>query len=254
MSADTRLAVLVSVGLHLLLVGAALLMMLPSYERQPQDERNVRLMQVRTGFPNAVPGDVFRGRGSEQGQPQPPRTVQHELSVESGVTELEARPRVVQDVNSSPQLRDDEDAIAPAAAQADTASARTASAQAAAPAGDDYLSRLEQRLAQQGSAQDTGNQAVEGEVLVYDANDAEVSRGVRHRVIPKYPAGEQLVGQVHVRIDITPDGRVENAMLLRKLSSAFDAASMEAAAGWLFEPAPETAHHYAVIKFRYVLE
>jgi len=254
LSPDTRAAVLVSVGLHLALLAAALLIVMPAYQKQPRDERNVRLMQIRTGFPNAQPGDVFRGRGNPQGQDTPPRSVSREVALDSGVRDYEPRPHTMRGSEEAPHILDDEKAIMPAATQTETSGGRTSTAQAQSPAGDDYLNRLQQRIAQRGTGQDAGGRAVQGEVLVYDQSQAEVARGVRRRVIPDYPANEQLAGVVHVRVDITADGRVENAMVVQKLAPAFDTASLNAARAWEFEPAPATAHHYAVIKFRYVLK
>ncbi len=230
-----------------------MLLSLPAYEKPEQDPRRVRLMQVRTGFPNAVSGDVFRGDGSPESALRPPQTVRHELAGESGASDYEARPFVRSD-EQTPYMRDDDDAIVPVTAQQDSSGARSATAGISAPAGDDYFSRLEQRLAQQGAQDDAGSQAVQGEVLVYDSSQREVARGVRKRVIPEYPAAEQVVGTVYVRIDITPDGRAVDAMVVRKLGPAFDAASLDAARGWLFDAAPEGTWHNAVIKFRYVLE
>lgn len=245
---------MISLALHALLAAAALLIVFPAYEHEDEDRHDFRLMQVRTGFPNAVPGDVFRGQGTPTQQPKPPQTVQRSAATDGGVTDFDAQPRVVQTDTQVSHIRDDEDAIMPLPAERDSAGARSAAAKPAAPVGDDYLSRLEQRLAQQGEANESAGQAVEGEVLVYDANEQEIARGVRQRSIPSYPAGEQLAGVVKVRIDILPDGGVQNAMIMQKLAPAFDAASLDAAQGWLFDAAPATASHYAVLKFRYVLE
>jgi TonB family protein len=74
---------------------------------------------------------------------------------------------------------------------------------------------------------------IQGEPYIIEGELSK--RRVTHKVIPSYPKGYNIETDVKVEIWVSPDGRVERLLLLKKGGHIFDQITLEALREWRFE-------------------
>jgi TonB family protein len=115
--------------------------------------------------------------------------------------------------------------------------------EAVLPATDDFLSSLQERMAE-GSASDSPY-VLAGEIS---------ARKVLQQTIPSYPEGLQRSVSVQVRLQVLPDGSVGQLQIIKKAGSPFDENALQALRNWKFNPISGETTQSGTVTFIYELK
>lgn len=111
------------------------------------------------------------------------------------------------------------------------------------PETNDFLSALQARISE-GNSSDSPF-ILEGEIS---------SRQVLVRDIPLYPSGLQKSVSVKIRLQVLPDGKIGEMILIKKAGSPFDSIALEALEKWKFNPISKDIIQSGTIIFIYEMK
>ncbi|MDP8220371.1 MAG: TonB family protein [Candidatus Stygibacter frigidus] len=115
---------------------------------------------------------------------------------------------------------------------------------ASVKADKDFLAGLRKRIAAEDS--DSGGYTLSGEII---------NRTILNKIIPEYPEGLQQNSEVQIQFEVTPEGKVnDNIVIIKKGGAQLDQVSLEALKQWRFNPVSGEFVQTGVITFTYKLK
>ncbi|MDP8210499.1 MAG: TonB family protein [Candidatus Stygibacter australis] len=251
-----RLAVVVSVGMHIIVALVLLSMKFElditpvqklieivnygvdrpsetgSNTQKPEGLKNPVANPVQGALTSSAPDNINLPKSVSQSEQEILEPV-HDQIAWSDLKESDIAgntPEMVKSGLDTPALSD-----AKPQQEAETASVK---------ADKDFLAGLRERIAAEDS--DSGGYTLSGEVI---------NRTILNKVIPEYPEGLQQNSEVELRFEVTPDGKVgENIVILKKGGAQLDQVSLEALRQWRFNPISGEFIQTGVITFSYKLK